>query len=146
MKNNLIVIILMLFGTVAFADGYQVGDKAIGFTLKNVDGTMVSTSDYSNAKGFVVIFTCNHCPYSVAYEDRIIALDKKYKERVILSSPSIQMILLFNPRTHLTKWSSGPEKRDSPFPICLMTDKRSILFTEPPVLPTYICSTRRVKT
>jgi peroxiredoxin len=81
MKNNLIVIILMLFGTVAFADGYQVGDKAIGFTLKNVDGTMVSTSDYSNAKGFVVIFTCNHCPYSVAYEDRIIALDKKYKEQ-----------------------------------------------------------------
>ncbi|MEN8187824.1 MAG: thioredoxin family protein, partial [Bacteroidota bacterium] len=27
----------------------------------------------------VIIFTCNHCPYSVAYQDRIIALDKKYK-------------------------------------------------------------------
>jgi peroxiredoxin len=28
-----------------------------------------------------VIFTCNHCPYAKAYEDRIIALDKKYKEK-----------------------------------------------------------------
>ena len=80
MRSKLIVIISMLFSTVVFAEGYQVGDKAIGFTLKNVDGRMVSTSDYADAQGFVVIFTCNHCPYSVAYEDRIIALDKKYKE------------------------------------------------------------------
>lgn len=35
--------------------------------------------DFNNAKGFIVVFTCNHCPYAVAYEDRIIALDKKYK-------------------------------------------------------------------
>jgi glutathione peroxidase-family protein len=42
---------------------------------------MVSLADYKKAKGFIVIFTCNHCPYSVAYEDRIIALDKKYKEK-----------------------------------------------------------------
>ncbi len=38
-------------------------------------------SDYLDAKGFIVIFTCNTCPYSVRYEDRIIALDKKYKEK-----------------------------------------------------------------
>jgi len=31
------------------------------------------------AKGFLVIFTCNTCPYAVAYENRIIALDAKYK-------------------------------------------------------------------
>lgn len=65
----------------AFAGGYEVGDKATDFRLKNVDGSMVSLSDYSDAKGFIVIFTCNHCPYSVAYEDRIIALDKKYKKK-----------------------------------------------------------------
>jgi thiol-disulfide isomerase/thioredoxin len=39
---------------------------------------MVSLADYTDAKGFIVIFTCNTCPYSVAYEDRIIDLDKKY--------------------------------------------------------------------
>lgn len=58
--------------------GYQVGDEATDFSLKNIDGNMVSLADYSNAKGFIVIFTCNHCPYAVAYEDRIIALDKTF--------------------------------------------------------------------
>lgn len=41
----------------------------------------MSLGDYKDAKGFIVIFTCNHCPYSVAYEDRIIDLDKKYKSK-----------------------------------------------------------------
>ena len=40
---------------------------------------MVSLADFPDAKGYVVVFTCNHCPYSIAYEDRLIALDKKYK-------------------------------------------------------------------
>lgn len=62
-------------------DGYTIGDVATDFSLKNIDGNMVSLSDYEDAKGFIVIFTCNHCPYSVAYEDRIIALDKKYKAK-----------------------------------------------------------------
>ena len=61
-------------------DGYQIGDVAIDFSLPNVDGKMVSLSDFADAKGFIVIFTCNTCPYSVAYEDRIIALDNKYSE------------------------------------------------------------------
>lgn len=62
-------------------NGYAIGDAATDFSLKNVDGNMVSLIDYKNAKGFIVIFTCNHCPYSVAYEDRIIALDKAFKTK-----------------------------------------------------------------
>ena len=62
-------------------DGYIIGDVATDFSLPNVDGDMVSLGDFEDAKGFIVIFTCNTCPYSVAYEDRIIALDKKYKSR-----------------------------------------------------------------
>jgi len=58
--------------------GYNVGDKATDFKLKNVDGKMVSMADYKDAKGFIVVFTCNHCPYAKAYEDRIIALNTKY--------------------------------------------------------------------
>lgn len=61
--------------------GYKVGDVATDFSLKNIDDKMVSLSDYKDAKGFIVIFTCNHCPYSVAYEDRIVALDKDYKAK-----------------------------------------------------------------
>jgi peroxiredoxin len=59
--------------------GYAIGDIADDFELKNVDGNMVSMTDYDTAKGFIVIFTCNTCPFSVANEDRIIALDTKYK-------------------------------------------------------------------
>lgn len=58
--------------------GYEVGDEAADFKLKNVNGKMVSLSDYKTAAGFIVIFTCNHCPYAKKYEDRIIELDKKF--------------------------------------------------------------------
>jgi len=58
--------------------GYKVGDKAKEFKLKNVDGKMVSLADYKTAKGYIVVFTCNHCPYAKAYEQRIMDLDKKY--------------------------------------------------------------------
>lgn len=58
--------------------GYKIGDVVKDFALKNIDGEMVSLSDYKDAKGFILTFTCNTCPFSVAYEDRIIALNKKY--------------------------------------------------------------------
>ncbi len=58
--------------------GYDIGDIATDFKLKNVDGNMVSMSDYKDAKGFIITFTCNTCPYAVLYEDRINELNKKY--------------------------------------------------------------------
>ena len=61
--------------------GYKVGDIATDFSLKNVNNKMVSLRDYKEAKGFIVIFTCNHCPYAIAYEDRIIALDKQFRKQ-----------------------------------------------------------------
>ena len=62
-------------------DGYKIGDIATDFRLKNVNGKMVSLSDYKDSKGFIIVFTCNHCPYAVANEDRLVALDKKYKPK-----------------------------------------------------------------
>lgn len=58
--------------------GYGVGDYAKDFKLPNTNGQMVSMSSYDDAKGFIVIFTCNTCPYAKAYESRILDLDKKY--------------------------------------------------------------------
>lgn len=61
--------------------GYEINQQVKDFTLKNVDGTDLNLKTYlADKKGAIIIFTCNHCPYSVKYEDRIIALDKKYKE------------------------------------------------------------------
>ncbi len=68
-------------GISTMIENYKIGDKAEDFKLKNVDDKMVSMADFKKAKGFIIIFTCNSCPYSVANEDRIIALDKKYKKK-----------------------------------------------------------------
>ncbi|MFP9117359.1 thioredoxin family protein [Flavobacterium sp. RNTU_13] len=63
------------------AAGYKVGDVATDFSLKNINGKKVSLKDFTSAKGFIVVFTCNHCPYAQAYEDRVLALDKKFKAK-----------------------------------------------------------------
>ena len=85
MKTPIIISILMvtffsdyLGNTVATRNGYKIGDVVSDFKLKNVDGSMVSLSDYKEAKGFIIAFTCNTCPFAQAYEDRIIALNNKY--------------------------------------------------------------------
>ena len=74
---TLFAIISICFTTQAH-HGYHVGDNIADFSLKNIDGKNVSLANYTKAKGFIIVFTCNHCPYAKAYEDRIIALDKKY--------------------------------------------------------------------
>ncbi|MAN58467.1 MAG: thioredoxin family protein [Flavobacteriaceae bacterium] len=66
---------------ISTSNGYKIGDVATDFKLKNVDGKMVSLSDYPNAKGYIVIFTCNTCPYAVASEARIVALDQEFKAK-----------------------------------------------------------------
>ena len=57
--------------------GYQIGDLASDFELKGVDGVTHSLASMKSAKGYVVIFTSNVCPYAILYEDRIIALHEK---------------------------------------------------------------------
>src|SRR5437764_553070 len=82
MRTNISYLFIALFAFLFIAAapdaGYKPGDKARDFKLKNVDGKMMSLADYKDAKGFIVTFTCNHCPFAKAYEDRIIALHTKY--------------------------------------------------------------------
>ncbi len=72
---------LFLFSFSSDKKGYLVGDDVADFNLKNTKGEMISLASYKDAKGFIIVFTCNHCPFSVAYEDRIIALQAKYKAK-----------------------------------------------------------------
>jgi peroxiredoxin len=87
MKKISILSSLFLFSALVFCSfaptpsGYKAGDQAMDFTLKNVDGKMVSLSNYPNAKGFIVVFTCNHCPFAKMYESRIMALDQQYASK-----------------------------------------------------------------
>jgi len=80
MKTTLLILAIFLSASaIALADGYQVGDKATDFKLRNVDGSWVSLADFKDARGFVVVFTCNGCPYAVAYQERIKEIDRIYK-------------------------------------------------------------------
>jgi len=81
MIKSITLAALLLLSTSIMADGYKIGDKVNDFSLKNVDGKMVSLADSKDAKGFIVVFTCNHCPYAKAYEERIMELDKKYSPK-----------------------------------------------------------------
>lgn len=77
-------------------DGYKVGSTVEDFTLKNVDGQMITLSEYlSDQKGAIVIFTCNHCPYAKAYEARIMELDKMFRDKgypVVAINPNTQTV------------------------------------------------------
>jgi hypothetical protein len=80
---------------------------------------MVSLSDYKDAKGFMVIFTCNTCPYAIAYEDRIIALDKKYRPfgvPVIAIQPNSPEA---KPGESMEKMRERAAEKNFPFPYLL---------------------------
>ncbi len=72
---------IFLFSLQHITNPYEPESIAVDFSLKNTNGSLFSLSSLKRAKGAIVIFTCNHCPYSKAYEDRIIALNTKYKRK-----------------------------------------------------------------
>ncbi|GAA4444300.1 hypothetical protein GCM10023091_34250 [Ravibacter arvi] len=61
--------------------GYQIKSQVGNFSLKSVNGPQVSLDQFATEKGVIVVFTCNHCPFAKAYEDRIQALDTKFKSQ-----------------------------------------------------------------
>ncbi|NQX82874.1 MAG: thioredoxin family protein [Flavobacteriaceae bacterium] len=78
----LVVSAFTVKGVISKTDkGYKVGDMATDFKLMNIDEKTVSMSDFEDAKGFIIVFTCNTCPYAVMYEDRIEALNRKYASK-----------------------------------------------------------------
>jgi peroxiredoxin len=89
MKSLFPSIVFILLGSLLFINstrmdqpnGYVIGDTADDFALRNYDGRTVSMSDYKNARGYILVFTSNHCPYAEAYEDRLISLHKKYADK-----------------------------------------------------------------
>ena len=70
------ILAFFLFCSFSAIAKIPVGTVAPDFQLKNIDNTTVSLANYSKEKGVVLVFTCNTCPYSIQYEERIIELHK----------------------------------------------------------------------
>lgn len=126
MKANRIILSLVLamaisIGMVQDKKGYKVGDTARDFNLKDVDGNMVSMSSHEDAEGFLVIFSCNTCPYVVAYEDRMIELHNQY-------APKGYPVIAINPNDKNLSPGDSFEKmqeraKDKNFPFAYIYDE-----------------------
>lgn len=95
--------------------GYKLGEVAEDFNLKNVDGSMVSLASVGAKKGYIVTFTCNECPFSKLYEDRLIELHNKYAPQgyavVAINSNSPK-----NEKESYEAMQSRAEEKGFPFP------------------------------
>ncbi|MBK6352025.1 MAG: thioredoxin family protein [Saprospiraceae bacterium] len=104
MKKLIMLMLLLSLSLTAFTQkGYKIGDVATDFSLKNINGKVVSMSDYKDAKGYIIIFTCNHCPYAKMYEKRIVELSAKYTD-------SGYPVIAINPNDPAVVPEDGPKE------------------------------------
>jgi peroxiredoxin len=105
---------------------YVIGDKAEDFTLRNTDGAWVSLSDFKDAKGYIIVFTCNHCPYAQLYEQRIINLHRKFAAQgfpLIAINPNDPEIV---PEDSYEEMQKRAFEKEYPFPY-LFDEKQEVL-------------------
>lgn len=125
MRKLIMVLLVVISGIAKAQTSYKIGDIATDFNLKNVDNKMISMANYKEAKGFFVIFHCNQCPYSKAYENRIIALNAKYASKglpVITINPNDPAI---NPEDSFEKMKIRAKQEKYTFPY-LVDDTQEI--------------------
>lgn len=109
-------------------DGLKIGDTAPDFRLKNVDGKMVSLADYKDAKGYIVIFSCNHCPFVIKYEDRMIALHREF-------APKGYPVIAINPNDPEVQPADSFDKmveraKEKNFPFAYLFDEGQKVFPQ----------------
>ena len=125
-------VLTILFGLMLvpllMGQGYDIGDKAMDFKLKNVDGSYVSLSDKKKKKGVIVVFTCNHCPYAQAWENRIIQIDRKFEQKgypVIAIQPNDPKL---SPGDSFENMKKRAENKNYPYPY-LMDETQEVYRT-----------------
>lgn len=95
----------------------DIGDAMPRFKLPSVDGLEVDAQLIKDPV-IVVIFTCNHCPYAKAYEDRIIDLAKRFDQE------GVQFVLINSnddadhPEDSFDQMKVRAQEKAYPFPYC----------------------------
>ena len=92
----------------------KLGSDAPAFNLPDTEGNHISIKNF-DSETLVVIFTCNHCPYAKAVEDRLVTLAKNYKGRtdfVLISSNDIENYPADSPE----KMAEKAKEKNYPFP------------------------------
>jgi peroxiredoxin len=89
------------------------------FSLPDVDGKNVSLSNFKKAKGFIVVFSCNHCPFAQFYHERLNLLNKKYKKHDLHLISVNPMDTLMYGNENLTEMKNLSLKNNFNFPYLL---------------------------
>ncbi len=116
MKNRILTGLLLFAFALSVSGQLSPGDKATDFTLKNVDNTMVSLSDYSDQQGVIIVFTCNPCPFAKAYEQRIINIHNYFEPKgypVVAINPNDESI---SPDDTFEKMQDLAKEKAYPYP------------------------------
>lgn len=109
----------ILLGTLFYIllSGLVYGQNISDFSLKNVNGKWLGTADYKNAKGFILVFSCNHCPFAKLYTGRLNDLHRKYaRENVPLLMINSMDSLVYEDETfEYMKRTAKKEKYQFPY-------------------------------
>ena len=107
--------------------GYKIGEVATDFSLKNVDGKMVSLAGIKDAKGYIVVFTCNECPFAKMYEERLVELHNKYAPLgypVIAINPN-------SPENELEGYAAMQKRaKEKAFPFAYLVDEGQKIYPQ----------------
>ena len=99
-----------------YSNGLPLGSPLPAFSLPATDGSTVSSASFDGAEILVVVFTCNHCPYAIACEDRLIALQHDFASRgvqfVLISSNDAERY----PEDSFENMRLRAEEKRYPFP------------------------------
>ncbi len=106
----------------AFADELAVGAKGPDFRLMNVDGKQRSLADVAVGKdgkpaaATVVVFTCNNCPFAIAYEPVLLDISKQFADKnvafVFINSNDPKIV----PADSYEKMQERAKEKEFPFP------------------------------
>lgn len=103
----------------------QLNQPAPDFDLPGVDGSRYSLARFADARVLVVVFSCNHCPYVIGSEDRMIAFALKYAPQgvrlVAINSNETEM----HPTDSFEHMVERAKAKDFPFPY-LRDDSQSV--------------------
>ena len=92
----------------------ELGSSAHDFSLSDTNGNNMNLSDFKS-NSLVIIFTCNHCPYAKAVEDRLIDLGNEYHGKtdfVLISSNEVENY----PDDAPEKMAERHSEKNYPFP------------------------------
>ncbi len=94
----------------------QLNDKAPDFALPGVDGRTWTLADFADAKILIVVFSCNHCPYVIGSEDRMIDFSRKYAPRGVAMVAINSNETRDHPEDSMPKMIERANEKSFPFP------------------------------